>query len=81
MRVPIKNHIQILRDAQGIDQQKLADDLGITRTYLSKLENHKFSPGPGLMARVCNYFCKELGEVFYIGGGEEADISCRKQKS
>ncbi len=80
MKIPIKNRIQMLRCVHDIDQQKLADDLRITRTYLSKLENQKFSPGPGLIERVCNYFGKELGEIFYIEKGEGVDVGCRKQK-
>lgn len=52
-----------------MNQDELAEILGVTRTYLSKLENQRFSPGPGLMLKICLYFGKELGEVFYIGGG------------
>lgn len=63
----------MLRTAYAINQQTMAAELGITRTYLSKLENQKFSPGPELMASICIYFSKELGEIFYInrdeGGG------------
>lgn len=80
MKAPIKNSIQMLRTAHGIDQQKMADEFGITRTYFSKLENQRFSPGPELMARICIYFHKELGEVFYINRVEGADIICQKQK-
>lgn len=69
LNIPVKNNIQKLRKARGITQDELAEILGVTRTYLSKLENQKFSPGPGLILKVCLYFCKELGEVFYIGGG------------
>lgn len=70
--IPIKNNIQKFREAKGINQDDLAVVLGVTRTYLSKLENQKFSPEPGLMLRVCSYFGRELGEMFYInkGGGE-----------
>lgn len=63
---PIKNNIQKLRASQGLDQQALADQLGVTRTYLSKLENQRFSPSPALMQRVCHFFGKPLGDVFYI---------------
>ena len=63
---PIKNKIKYFRTANGIDQRKLSEALGISRTYLSKLENQKFSPGPELMTKVCKYFSKELGEMFYI---------------
>ena len=64
--VRIKNSIQKYRVVSGLDQQSLADLLGVTRTYLSKLENQKFSPGPELMAKICLFFGKKLGEVFYI---------------
>ena len=78
--IPIRNCIQMFRVTHGIDQQTMADELGITRTYLSKLENQKFSPGPELMASICIYFYKELGEVFFINSDEEVDIGCRKKK-
>jgi putative transcriptional regulator len=64
--VLIKNNIQKYREDNGINQQQMASELEIDRTYLSKLENQKFSPGTGLMAKICKYFNKQLGEVFYI---------------
>ncbi len=70
INIPVKNNIQKLREARGMYQDELAAILGVTRTYLSKLENQRFSPGPGLMLKVCLYFGKELGEIFYVGGGE-----------
>lgn len=67
--IPIKNKIQKFREEKAINQDELASALYVTRTYLSKLENQKFSPGPGLMMRVCTYFGRELGEIFYIDEG------------
>lgn len=64
--VPIRNNISKLRKAQGINQEQMAEELGVTRWYLSKLENHKFVPSTQLMVKVCRYFGRELGEVFYI---------------
>ncbi len=69
--VPIKNKIQKFRTLKDLNQDKLAVEIGVTRTYLSKLENQKFSPGPGLMQKVCSYFGVNLGEMFYIEGGED----------
>lgn len=63
---PIKNNIQNFREQRGLTQEQLAESLGIIRTYLSKLENQKFSPGPELMAKICNYFGSSLGDMFYI---------------
>ncbi len=62
----IKNRIREYRTKADIDQQTLAEALGVTRTYLSKLENQKLIPGPGLMLRVCEYFRVGLGDMFFI---------------
>lgn len=64
--VPIKNNIQKCRTLKGLNQDELAAALGVTRTYLSKLENLKFSPSPALMQKICNYFEVCLGDIFYI---------------
>lgn len=64
--VRIKNYIQKYREKMGITQEQLAMELKITRWYLSKLENHEFSPSLELMIRICSFFGKELSEVFYI---------------
>ncbi|AOT72219.1 helix-turn-helix transcriptional regulator [Geosporobacter ferrireducens] len=58
----IQNNIQKYREYHDLNQEELAEQLGITREYLSKLENQKFSPGPDLMARICRRFEVELGE-------------------
>ncbi len=64
--ISIKNNIQKFRNLKNLNQDELAAAIGVTRTYLSKLENQKFSPGPGLMQKVCNYFIVGLGDIFYI---------------
>ena len=63
---PIKNSIRNFREQKGLTQEELAEKLGIIRTYLSKLENQKFSPGPELMAKMCTFFGVSLGDMFYI---------------
>ncbi len=63
---PIRNNIKSFREQRGLTQEELAGKLGIIRTYLSKLENQKFSPGPELMANICSFFGTSLGEMFYI---------------
>ncbi len=46
LTAPIKNRLKHYRVVRGLSQEKLAEELGIIRTYFSKLENQKFSPGP-----------------------------------
>lgn len=67
--VPIKNRIQNYRKGLDISQEEMADALWIQRTYLSKIENHVHSPGPELMKKICEFFNKDLGEIFYIESG------------
>ena len=62
----IKNRIREYREEKKISQQTLAGKLNITVRLLKRLEDQQFSPGPGLMFKVCEFFNKELTEVFYI---------------
>lgn len=62
----IKNKIKSYRLISNMTQEELAKKLGITRTYLSKLENQKLSPGPKLMSKICTTFSMGLGKLFYV---------------
>jgi putative transcriptional regulator len=63
---PIKNRIKAYRQSKYILQQQMADDLGIERTYLSKIENQTFTPGPKLIRDICIYLNATLDELFYL---------------
>ncbi|WHH58277.1 helix-turn-helix transcriptional regulator [Petroclostridium sp. X23] len=63
---PIKNNIKKHRELKDVNQEDLARELGISRSYLSKLENQKYPAGPDLMVKICLYFGVGLGEMFYI---------------
>lgn len=45
-----------LRGTAGIGIKRLAPELGITYSYLSKLENNQIRPSEELVERVANYF-------------------------
>lgn len=60
------NRIQTFRKQSNMRQQTLADQLGINRTYLSKLENYVHNPSPELMIKLCEVFECDLGEMFTI---------------
>lgn len=62
----IKNNIQKYRKFNNLTQEQLAQNLSLTRTYLSKLENEKFSPSPELMIKICKFFDVQLGDMFFI---------------
>ncbi|MBN2794973.1 MAG: helix-turn-helix transcriptional regulator [Clostridia bacterium] len=60
------NRIQVYRKQYNMRQQTLADQLGINRTYLSKLENYVHNPSPELMIRLCEVFECDLGDMFTV---------------
>lgn len=60
------NRIRVYRKESDMRQQTLADELGINRTYLSKLENYIHNPSPELMIKLCELFECNLGEMFTI---------------
>lgn len=70
--MPIKNNIQKFREEKGLTQSELAAALGVTRTYLYKLESGKYSPGPMLKLKICSFFGKSIREIFYISQGSES---------
>jgi putative transcriptional regulator len=62
----MSNRIQVYRKQASMRQQALADELGINRTYLSKLENYVHNPSPDLMIKLCEVFECDLGYMFTI---------------
>lgn len=67
----IKNNVRRERQRKGIASGTLANELGIYRTHLSKIEHYLILPRPALMEAICLYFGKSLGEMFYIEIDEE----------
>ena len=53
----MSNAIKHWRQAKGITQQKLADEIGIDRPVLSKIENKNIpiDPGPELALKISHY--------------------------
>jgi transcriptional regulator with XRE-family HTH domain len=45
-----------LREEQGMGIKKLAPELGVSYTYLSKLEHDQIRPSAELVGRVARYF-------------------------
>jgi transcriptional regulator with XRE-family HTH domain len=64
--INIKNNIRKYRENRGISLEKLAKELGLTRAYLSNLENLISVPSPILMVKISSYFNEEIGKMFYI---------------
>ena len=54
---PFGEKVRGFRDARGITQRQMADDLGVSSAYLSALEHgHRGRPGPGFVQQIAGYF-------------------------
>ncbi|MCM3739189.1 helix-turn-helix transcriptional regulator [Oceanobacillus luteolus] len=61
----LHNKIKQLRKERKINQQELADFLGIERTSLSKIENMEYNPSAKTMLKVCEFFDLSIGDIFF----------------
>ncbi|MEQ8667259.1 MAG: helix-turn-helix transcriptional regulator [Rhodospirillales bacterium] len=54
---PFGERVRALRKERGINQKKMAADLGVSNAYLSALEHgHRGRPAPGMIMQICGYF-------------------------
>ncbi len=63
-----------LRADRGVGIKRLAPDLGVTYSYLSKLEGGDVNPSDELVGRVSKYFSHDEGELLLSAGKVPADI-------
>lgn len=49
------NIIKTERKKQEISQEKLAEEIGISRTYLSDIENNRYNPSFGVVLSIAKY--------------------------
>jgi len=57
-----------LRSKAGIGIKRLAPQLGVTYSYLSKLENHYVVPSEELVSRVATYFDYDQNKLLLAAG-------------
>lgn len=63
-----------LRTGNGIGIKRLAPELGVSYTYLSKLENSGMSPSEDLVGRVAQYFRCDQNELLLSAGRIPPDV-------
>lgn len=61
----MRNKIAQYRKIRGMTQDELAKAAGITRPYLSDIENGKYSPGGPLMLRIAKVLNLAVEEIFF----------------
>jgi len=63
-----------LRTGAGLGIKKLAPELGVNYTYLSKLENKEVRPSGDLVRRVARYFDYSEDQLLMAAGRIPEDI-------
>ena len=62
----MKNNIKKLRTEKGISQQKLAENLGVSRQTINSIEKGRFDPSLRLTIKIVRFFDKDLQSIFKI---------------
>ena len=66
----MKNRIEEIRKARGVNQEELAKALGVSRQTISSLENGRYNPSIELAYKLSKYFGMTIEEFFIF---EEAE--------
>ena len=59
------NHLPDLRTSKGWSQQRLADELGVSRQTIISIEKGRFDPSLPLAFRIASAFECAIEDVFY----------------
>lgn len=65
-----KTKIKVLRAEKNITQEKLAQDIGVSRGTILEIERGTFNPSLKLAFRISGYFGKKIDEVFEVNKEE-----------
>lgn len=68
------SRLRRLRKKKGFGLKRAAPDLGITYTYLSKVENERAVPSEGLLERMATYYGVDETELMLEADKIPADI-------
>ena len=67
----MKNRIEEIRKARGVNQEELAKALGVSRQTISSLENGRYNPSVELAYKLSKYFGMTIEEVFIFEAAEK----------
>ncbi|CEP40929.1 MAG: helix-turn-helix transcriptional regulator [Paraclostridium sordellii] len=63
--INIRNNLFHIRKELKISQANLAKKVGISRTYLSKIENGHSNPSTEITYRIANELNKSIEDIFF----------------
>ena len=62
----LKNRLREIRKAKGYSQQKLADEVGVSRNTISSIETGQFNPTAKLALILCIALDEKFEDLFYF---------------
>ncbi|WP_073998293.1 MULTISPECIES: helix-turn-helix transcriptional regulator [Anaerococcus] len=62
----LKNRLKEVRKAKGYSQQKLADEVGVSRNTISSIETGQFNPTAKLALILCIALDEKFEDLFYF---------------
>ncbi len=60
----MKNEIRKLRTDQGLSQERLAEEMDVSRQTINSIETERYTPSLPLAIALARYFGKPVEEVF-----------------
>ena len=65
----MENNLRVLRAVKEISQERLAQELGVTRQTIHAVENGKYNPSLDLAFKMARFFDKSIEEIFIYEDG------------
>ena len=62
----MKNKLKKLRESKGLSQEKLGDNLGVSRQTINSIENGKFDPSLTLAIKLTKFFDEPIDSIFEL---------------
>ena len=64
----MRNSIRALREAKGLSQGRLAQDMAVSRQTINSIETERYTPSLALAIALAQYFGQAVEEVFHADG-------------
>ena len=65
-RLKVTNRLRVLRAEEGLTQERLADDVGVTRVTINCVERGEYLPSLELGLLLARRFGRTVEEVFIV---------------
>ena len=62
----MKNNLKRLRESKGLSQEKLGDNLGVSRQTINSIENGRFDPSLTLAIKLTKFFDEPIESIFEL---------------